>query len=239
VPVFVGTEAEAVARIDREVAAQNSTMVAFANANALNAAAIDGRFRAVMRRCLVVNDGVGVDAASTILFGSRFPQNLNGTDFTPNYFRHTQHSYRIFFLGSSSGVAERAAQKLMALCGGRHAIAGCQNGYSRTGDDAAIVARIRASGADVVLVAMGNPIQELWLAQHLEATGCRLGFGVGALFDFLSGEVVRAPLWVRAARLEWFYRLVREPGRLWKRYVLGNPVFLMRVLGQWWSGARV
>ena len=116
---------------------------------------------------------------------------------------------------------------------------GCQNGYSRVGDTEKIVARIRASDADVVLVAMGNPLQEKWLADHLEATGCRLGFGVGALFDFLSGEAVRAPLWVRSARLEWFYRLIREPGRLWRRYVLGNPAFLMRVIGQWLSGARV
>jgi alpha-1,3-mannosyltransferase len=238
VPVFVGTQAEAVDRIDAEYNARKSTIVAFANANALNVAARDESFRGVLRRCLVMNDGIGVDAASRILFGSRFPQNLNGTDFTPNYFKNTSNNYRIFFLGSSSGVAERAASRLLEICG-RHQIAGCQNGYSRAGDTPAIVTRIRASQADVVLVAMGNPAQEMWLAEHLEATGCRLGFGVGALFDFLSGEVPRAPSWVRSARLEWLYRLQREPARLWRRYVLGNPIFLLRVLGQWWSGARV
>jgi alpha-1,3-mannosyltransferase len=163
---------------------------------------------------------------------------LNGTDFTPTYFKHTKNNYRIFFLGGSSGVAERAASRLIEICG-RHKIAGCQNGYSRAGDNMAIVAKILASEADVLLVAMGNPAQEMWLADNLETTGCRLGFGVGALFDFLSEEVPRAPSWVRSARLEWFYRLVREPGRLWRRYVLGNPIFLLRVFGQWWSGARV
>jgi len=239
VPVFVGTRAEAVDKIDAEYDKASSTIVAFANANALNVASSDDRFCAVLKRCLVMNDGVGVDAASRILFGSRFPQNLNGTDFTPYYFRNTRNSYRIFFLGSSSGVAERAAARLIAICGGRHRIAGCQNGYSRAGDTVAIRAKIIASQADVVLVAMGNPMQEMWLAENLEATGCRLGFGVGALFDFLAGDVSRAPPWVRAARLEWLYRLLREPGRLWRRYLLGNPVFLVRVLGQWWSGARV
>jgi alpha-1,3-mannosyltransferase len=238
VPVFVGTQTEAVDKVDAQYDARKSTIVAFANANALNVAAVDDRFRSVLKRCLVINDGIGIDAASRILFGSRFPQNLNGTDFVPNYLRNTKNSYRIFFLGSSSGVAERAASRLMAICG-RHQIAGCQNGYSRAGDTAAILAMIRASQADIVLVAMGNPAQEMWLAEHLEATGCRLGFGVGALFDFLSGDVSRAPLWVRSARLEWCYRLLREPGRLWRRYLLGNPVFLMRVFGQWWSGARV
>ena len=239
VPVFVGTKAEAVDKIDAEYNAQKSTIVAFANANALNVAAIDDRFRNVLKGCLVMNDGIGVDAASRILFGSRFPQNLNGTDFTPTYFKNTRNNYRIFFLGSSSGVAERAASRLIEMCGGRHKIAGCQNGYSRAGDNIGIVAKIVASDADVVLVAMGNPVQEMWLADNLEATGCRLGFGVGALFDFLSGDVPRAPAWVRSARLEWFYRLVREPGRLWRRYVLGNPIFLWRVLNQWLSGARV
>ena len=238
VPVFVGDEAEAVATIDAHYRAPDPTIIAFANANALNVAAHDGRFRNVLKRCLVMNDGIGVDAASRILFGARFPQNLNGTDFVPNYLRQTKNSYRIFFLGSSSGVAERAAGRLIAACG-RHQIAGCQNGYSRAGDNAEIVARIAASGADVLLVAMGNPTQELWLAENLEATGCRLGFGVGALFDFLSGDVERAPSWVRAARLEWIYRLSREPGRLWRRYIIGNPVFMMRVFGQWLSGARV
>jgi alpha-1,3-mannosyltransferase len=239
VPVFVGTEPEAIARIDADYAAKRSTIVAFANANALNIASRDDKFCGVLKRCLVMNDGIGVDAASQILFGARFPQNLNGTDFTPYYFQHTSNNYRIFFLGSSSGVAERAAARLMAMCGGRHQIAGCQNGYGRAGDTMGIVAKIAASGADVLLVAMGNPLQELWLADHLDTTGCRLGFAVGALFDFLSGDVARAPHWVRAARLEWCYRLAREPGRMWRRYVVGNPVFLMRVLGQWWSGARV
>jgi alpha-1,3-mannosyltransferase len=238
VPVFVGTQAEAVRKIDAEYSARKSTIVAFANANALNVAAVDESFRGVLRRSLVMNDGIGVDAASRILFGARFPQNLNGTDFTPNYFKNTKHNYRIFFLGSSSGVAERAASRLIAICG-RHKIAGCQNGYSRAGDNPGIVAKILASEADVLLVAMGNPAQEMWLAEHLEATGCRLGFAVGALFDFLSGDVPRAPSWVRSARLEWVYRLLNEPGRLWRRYVLGNPIFLWRVFNQWLSGARV
>jgi alpha-1,3-mannosyltransferase len=239
VPVFVGSRSAAVERIDAEYRGLKPAIVAFANANALNIASNNCKFRDVLKRSVVLNDGFGVDAASRILFEARFPQNLNGTDFTPYYFLHTKHAYRIFFLGGSSGVAERAAAKLMAICGGRHRIAGCQNGYSRSGDAMAITAKILASGADVVLVAMGNPLQEIWLAEHLAATGCRLGFGVGALFDFLSGDVTRAPHWVRAARLEWVYRLLREPSRLWRRYILGNPLFLMRVLGQWFSGARV
>ena len=75
--------------------------------------------------------------------------------------------------------------------------------------------------------------------ENLSATGCRLGFGVGALFDFLAGEVPRAPAWIQFARLEWAYRLSRDPRRLWRRYLAGNPKFATRAIGQWWSGARV
>ncbi|WGR68657.1 MULTISPECIES: WecB/TagA/CpsF family glycosyltransferase [unclassified Bradyrhizobium] len=239
VPVFAGTRDEAVQQIDAAYASGKPTIVVFANANTLNVASRDERYRSVLKHCLVMNDGIGIDTASRILFGSHFPQNLNGTDFTPDYLKQTKNSHRIFFLGASSGVAERAASRLITMCGGRHRIAGYQNGYLREGDAMTIVAKIVASKADVLLVAMGNPLQELWLAEHLQATGCRLGIGVGALFDFLSGDVARAPLWVREARLEWVYRLLLEPGRLWHRYLVGNPVFLMRVLGQWWSGARV
>jgi alpha-1,3-mannosyltransferase len=101
-----------------------------------------------------------------------------------------------------------------------------------------VVAEIRRAHADVLLVAMGNLEQEVWLADHLAATGCVLGFGVGGLFDFVAGVVPRAPAWVRALRLEWLYRLAQEPRRLWRRYLVGMPVFLFRVARQWIAGAR-
>ena len=96
-----------------------------------------------------------------------------------------------------------------------------------------------ARSADVLLVAMGNPKQELFIQEHLAATGCILGIGVGALFDFLAGNVPRATARVQRWRLEWLYRLVQEPRRLAGRYLVGIPVFLTRILRQWWSGARV
>ncbi|MGE3528023.1 MAG: WecB/TagA/CpsF family glycosyltransferase, partial [Methyloceanibacter sp.] len=80
---------------------------------------------------------------------------------------------------------------------------------------------------------------ELFLREHLAATGCRLGMAVGALIDFLVGNVPRAPSWVQRWRLEWVYRLAKEPRRLAARYLVGNPLFLARIAAQWWSGARV
>jgi len=75
---------------------------------------------------------------------------------------------------------------------------------------------------------MGVPSQELWIARNLEAAGVRVAIGVGGLFDFYSGRIPRAPVWLRELGLEWTYRLLQEPGRMWKRYLIGNWTFLTR-----------
>jgi alpha-1,3-mannosyltransferase len=238
VAVSVWTRSEAVEQLDRRFEQQSGTIVAFANANSLNLAHTDARVRGVLREAIVLNDGIGVDLASKLLFGSLFPENLNGTDFTPYYLRASRYQSRIYLLGGRPGVAQRAAKRLKQTCP-QHLVVGCRDGYFPRSDDRRVARAVRASRADIILVAMGNPDQELWLHENLSATGCRLGFAVGALFDFMADDAQRAPSWMRSARLEWTYRLLREPRRLWRRYVLGNPVFLLRIFGQWWSGARI
>jgi alpha-1,3-mannosyltransferase len=238
VPVRVQTFAEAVKLIDARYELHEGTAIAFANAHMLNVAAENQAFRSALQDAIVFNDGLGVDIAGRILYGSSFPENLNGTDFVPNYLGRTKHLYRIFLLGAKPGVAERAAHRLSALCPG-HKVVGCRNGHFDRDQASEIADLIRCSKADLLLVAMGNPKQELFIHEHLAGTGCRLGIGVGALFDFLAGDVPRAPLWVQRWRLEWIYRLLQEPRRLAGRYLAGNPLFLMRILSQWWSGSRV
>jgi alpha-1,3-mannosyltransferase len=238
IAVTASTKSEIVDELDRRVEANNNTIVAFANAHCLNIAHRDPSLRAALGEAVVLNDGIGVDFASKLLFGVQFPDNLNGTDFTPYYLQHTRHCLRIFLLGARSSAVNRAA-RLLADKYPQHVVVGCHDGYFPRSDDSLIAREIKASAADLVLVAMGNPDQELWLRANFAASGCRLGFAVGALFDFMAGEVQRAPVWVRSARSEWIYRLAQEPARLWRRYVLGNPVFVLRILGQWWTGARV
>ena len=234
----VWERATAVAELDGHFERDSHTLVAFANANCLNFAQTDTRLRSALGAALVLNDGIGVDLASRLLFGAQFPDNLNGTDFTPYYLQNTRHRFRLYLLGGRPGIAEKAAHRLAQTCP-HHLIVGCRDGFFRRTEDPIVAQAIRATGADVLLVAMGNPDQELWLRNNLAATGCRMGFAIGALFDFMAGDTQRAPPWVRAARMEWIYRLAHEPRRLARRYVLGNPLFLARVLGQWWSGARV
>ena len=238
VPVRAVSFEDAADLIDTYYERREPIAVAFANAHTLNVAAANPEFRQALQHSLVFNDGVGADIASRILYGASFPENLNGTDFGPNYLLRTKHRFRIFMLGARPGTAERAALRLSSLCP-QHQIVGCHHGHFDAEGAGEIANLVHRSGADVVLVAMGNPKQELFLREHLAETGCRLGIGVGALFDFLAGSVPRAPSWVRRARLEWAFRLAQEPRRLAGRYLAGIPLFLSRVLAQFASGARV
>jgi len=172
----------------------------------------------------IVNDGIGMDLGARLVHGRRFAGNLNGTDLVPSLCARAPRPLRFFLLGGKPGVAEAAARTLRAQHG-QHVV-GLTDGYEgRASAGTALPAMIRDSGADVLLVAFGNPLQEEWILQHATATGVPLVLGVGALLDFLAGNAKRAPGWVRRCRLEWLYRLSREPRRLLKRYSWDLLVF--------------
>lgn len=229
VAVTAATADEAIAAIDARIARGEGVMLAFMNAHTSNLAGADAVFRDLLARFMVLNDGVGVDIASRVLHGERFPENLNGTDFVPLYLAKAARPLRLFLLGARPGVAEEAAAAIRRIAP-QHTIAGIRDGYFPPDQTGHVTETIAAAEADVVLVAMGNPAQERFIAEHFEAMGVPLAIGVGALFDFLSGRVSRAPTLVRKLRCEWIYRLALEPGRLWRRYILGNFKFISRLL---------
>lgn len=165
----------------------------------------------------VVNDGIGMDLASLLIHGNRFAENLNGTDFIPYLCTQRARPLRFFLLGSRPGVAVQAARHLVEKLGQQ--VVGTCDGYAEYAEAGeGLVERINASGAEVVLVAFGNPGQETWILDHCAASSAPVMFGVGALLDFLSGNARRAPPWVRTLHLEWLFRLLLEPRRLLKRY---------------------
>ena len=220
----------AVAEVDRAFAAGQQLKVSFANAHTLNLASANDRFRAALKGFLVLNDGLGVDIASRYKFGRPFTANLNGTDFIPHFLAHTRHRLRIFLVGTSDAAVTLAAQRLRARYP-RHTVVGQRNGFFAGPDDIEETCRgIRAARTDCVLVGMGNPLQELWIDEYGKKTGAKVLFAVGALFDFEAGNVRRAPAWIRSLRCEWVYRLLQEPRRLAHRYMVGNVLFLSKVL---------
>ena len=228
VSVTSGSSADVLAQIERRMDAADPLFVAFANANTLNLASTNPAYRNVLNKAdLVLNDGIGVALGARML-GKRFPENLNGTDFLPLLLKlAASRGWAVFLLGGTAGTAETAAEKLSQRIAGLH-IAGVHHGYLTPESSGDLVASVRASGAKVVLAGMGNPAQEFWLASNLEASGAQLGVGVGAFLDFAAGRVARAPEWMRRRRLEWVWRLMVEPRRLWRRYLVGNPLFLLR-----------
>lgn len=222
---------EAAERLWRAIAEGEHVKLAFANANLVNFAAADAALAHALRGFLIFPDGVGVDLGSRLLHGSPFPANLNGTDLTPYLLATSPAPLRIMLLGARPGVAERAAAE-MARSFPRHQVSALADGYFTPAQEPAILARLEAARPDLLLVAFGNPRQELWIARALDERHCAVAAGVGALFDFVAGEARRAPPALRRMRMEWAWRLAHEPGRLWRRYLLGSPAFLARVVAQ-------
>ena len=171
---------------------------------------------------LIVNDGVGVDLAAMITGQEKFPANLNGTDFHNNLALGSPRPLRMFLLGAAPGVAQRAAKHFEGL---NQVIVGALDGFQGIAQ-ANIIDIINDANADVLMVAMGNPKQEEWILRYAPQMNVSLITGVGALFDFYSGDRQRAPEWVQSIRMEWFYRLLQEPQRLLKRYTVDIIYFL-------------
>jgi exopolysaccharide biosynthesis WecB/TagA/CpsF family protein len=232
VPLARLTAGAALDEVERLHDASAPGLVAHANAYTLNSAVGDPTYGDVLRRAdLVLNDGKGVMVAARLL-GTRFPADLNGNFFTPLLLRRAaQRGWSVFFLGAKPGVAGRAAEILGAEIPELRVV-GVRDGYWPTAESDAVAAAIRDTGAELLLVALGNPAQERWLDAHLGKTGARVGVGVGAFFDFQTGTVPRAPAWMNRIGLEWVHRLALEPRRMWRRYIVGNPLFLVRVLRQ-------
>jgi len=230
VPIARLDPARALSEAQRLYEDDSPATVAYANAHTLNLALEDPSYGDVLRRAdLVLNDGKGLMLAGAIL-GHRFPADLNGNYFTPMLLdRAAAHNWSVFILGARPGVAERVAATLRAKHPGLE-IAGTMHGHFSPDEEAEVVARIRATSPGLLLVGMGNPLQEKFLARRLSDSGASLGLGVGAYLDFQIGEVPRAPSWMNRIGLEWVHRLWQEPRRMWRRYLIGNPRFVWRVL---------
>jgi N-acetylglucosaminyldiphosphoundecaprenol N-acetyl-beta-D-mannosaminyltransferase len=226
------TMEEAVAWIVERAERRDPATVAFVNADCLNLAQGNAEYRATLAAApLVLPDGIGLKYGCRIL-GTTLRSNVNGTDLFPLLCERLAHSTEaIYLLGGRPGVAEDAANEMSRRFPGLR-VAGIHDGYYRPEEEAAIIDGINASGASLLLVGFGAPRQELWLSRHAARLTAPVRLGVGGLFDYYSGRIPRAPDWMRETGLEWVWRMMQEPGRLWRRYLIGNPLFLFRVWQQ-------
>lgn len=203
--------------------------ISFLNADCVNQACRDSKYREILNRSSrVFADGVGLRWGCKLL-GHEIRENVNGTDLFPLLCERLRGTgKRLFLLGAAPGVAEDVRYWVetnypgVIVCGTRH-------GFFTPDEEPEVLKSIAESHADLLLVAMGVPRQEKWIARAAAASGVKVAVGVGGLFDFYSGRIPRAPKWLRELSLEWTYRLYQEPRRMWRRYLIGNFVFLWRV----------
>lgn len=229
IPINNMTMLEAVQEIVKHLYSDRPCRVFFVNADCVNLTYRDKEYLTLLQQAeLCFADGIGMKIAGKLL-GHPIKDNVNGTDLFPRLCEVLVGTgKKVFLLGARPGVAEKVRQWMQAHYPGINVV-GCHHGYFTPDEEPGVITQITHSGADLLLVAMGAPLQEKWLSRHLAKTGAKVGMGVGGLFDFYSGRIPRAPLWMRKVGLEWLYRLWQEPRRLWKRYLIGNFIFLFRV----------
>jgi N-acetylglucosaminyldiphosphoundecaprenol N-acetyl-beta-D-mannosaminyltransferase len=226
------TFAEALDRIAELVAQGRGGSVFTPNVDHVVNADREEPFRAAYRSCsLSLVDGQPVYWASRLL-GTRLPQKVSGSDLLdPLMERAAREKWRVYLLGASPDVAEKAAE---ILRGRGVEIVGADPARLTVAADPAldepVIARVNAARPHLVLAALGSPKQELWVHRCGEQIRPAVYLGIGASLDFLTGKVKRAPRWMQAASLEWLYRLLSEPRRLAYRYLVNDPRFLFILL---------
>ena len=181
-------------------------------------------FEAILTSDLVIPEQAVIIGAA--MCGIKLKERVSGIELVENLInRHRENKTKLFLLGAKKEVVERLKDIINSTSNGA-SVVGYNDGYFKT--DSEVIEKINRSGAEVLLVAMGSPRQELWIYENRERLRIPVAVGVGGTFDVLAGEKKRAPEWTRIG-LEWLYRLAQEPKRLWKRYTITNSYFMYRV----------
>lgn len=172
------------------------------------------------------------------LIGAKIPERVAGIDLFINLVRlANDKGYKLFFLGARDEVVDKVSKTFKAKYP-EIQIVGKRNGYFNEREENEVVDEIRASKADIMFVAMGSPQKEIFLNKHLNYMEIPFVMGVGGSFDVVAGVTKRAPMWMQKAGLEWFFRFLCEPKRMWKRYLVTNIIFLGMIIKALISGQK-
>ena len=235
IPVAKVTEAEAVERIialakrqayDNKRTAFVATLNVDFVSNAVSGWPFGGNdelWGYLKKADFVTADGMPIVLLSRFL-RNKLPERVTGADMVPAICRRCEEEgLSVYVLGGDKDAVEAAFEKLGV---GRLRIAGIDPAFVKLDEEQPeIVARINAAKPDILFVALGNPKQELWMGRNAEKLDASVMVGIGGTFNFIAGRVKRAPRWMQRSGLEWIYRIIQEPGRLWKRYAYGLVKF--------------
>ncbi len=173
-------------------------------------------------------DGLPVVWLSSLI-GVRIPERIAGPDFMWSFSGIcAKKGYKVFLMGSEEPYLSRLATNMKRTFINMNIVGAYSPPYGKwsSEENKKMITMINKSKADILWVGVSSPKQDLWIAQNKDKLKVKVALGVGAAFDFHSGRVKRAPLWMQKVGLEWFYRLSQDPKRLWKRYLIGNLRFL-------------
>ncbi|WP_025040939.1 WecB/TagA/CpsF family glycosyltransferase [Nitrosospira briensis] len=200
------------------------------NVNKLVKASRDDKLRRIINDCQLINvDGMPIVWASRLL-GKPLKERVAGVDVFESLMRRSaEKGWRVYLLGAREDVVSTVKQVYAGKYPGL-TIAGHRNGYWKPGEEAEVVERIKATQADILFVAISSPRKEYFLGHYQAEMKIPFAMGVGGTFDVAAGKVKRAPVWMRNSGLEWFYRFLQEPRRMFKRYFIENMFFFWLLL---------
>lgn len=217
---------ETLDEIEKIIARGVPTQHVVINASKVNLMEADPELASIVNECPLINaDGASIVWAAKKL-GVPLRERVTGIDlFQRLVGLASEKGYRIYLFGAK----EEVVTKVKAIFEDRYPgiqIVGYRNGYFTEADEPQIVSDMAASGADMMFVAFSSPKKEYWVHKYIDQIGIPFVMGVGGSFDVVAGVTDRAPTWMQEHGLEWFYRFIQEPGRLWKRYIIGNLKFV-------------
>lgn len=242
IPVHSVTMDEALAEIERLIALGKPAYVVTPNVDLLVKLQTDEEFRRVYESAsLVVPDGMPLVWAAKYL-GTPLKAKVSGSDLFVEFCKvAAKKGYKIYLLGAGPGVAAKAAEVMQACYPGIRVVGTYSPsfGFEKKPEECEmIIQKIREAKPDLLFVGLGAPKQDKFAFRYKERYGVPVSIGVGASIDFMAGQVKRAPLWMQNSGLEWFWRLMMEPTRLWKRYLADDPIFFWYLLKQKLSQGR-
>lgn len=230
IPIDALTMAETLGKIDQAITRNERIHHVVVNAAKMVNAQHDAALKASIVDCDIINaDGQSIVWASRIL-NQPLPERVAGINLMEQLVELAfMKGYKIFFLGAR----EEIVKKVVTVYTQKYSsdiIAGYRNGYFGRDEDSVVAKQVADSGAHILFVAISSPRKEIFLNEYKDIIRTPFIMGVGGSFDVVAGFVKRAPIWMQEWGLEWFYRVIQEPRRMWKRYLVGNTKFILLIL---------
>lgn len=230
------TMKETIEEIDKRIQDRIATQHVVINAGKVVQMDENPRLTSIIRKCPIINaDGQSIVWASKVL-GKPVPERVAGIDLMDKLIKlSAQKGYRVYFFGAKEEVVTSVVRRYKDKYSNLQ-VAGYRNGYFSDEDMPQIIENMKNSNADILLVAFSSPNKEYWLDENIDKINIPFCMGVGGSFDVVAGKTVRAPLWMQRFGLEWFYRFLQEPRRMWKRYLIGNSKYIYITLKERFNG---